>query len=206
VDDSVYEGKAFTKAEIEIRKVYPEAEIIKLCLYLNPESDYHVDMHVKKIEIPRMFEWNLFNSAKLNTTITDMDGVLCTDPEVFDDDGIAYQEALKNAKPLHLPGRPVHAICTNRLERWREITEEWLKRHGVKYGVLHMTQFPTADERRKNSSPARYKGAIYKKDAGAKFFIESSKVQSAGIARVSGKMVICLEEKKIYAAESDSLP
>jgi uncharacterized HAD superfamily protein len=127
----------------------------------------------------------------------DMDGVICTEPAAFDDDGPEYQNALKNAAPLHTPSVEIHTICTNRLEKWRRITEDWLTQYGVRFKNLVMQQYPTAARRRQKSHPGKYKGEHFKK-SGCTVFIESSAAQSAVIAKVAGKPAISLEDRRVY--------
>jgi uncharacterized HAD superfamily protein len=135
--------------------------------------------------------------SELFDAMLDIDGVLCVDSPVFDNDGPEYVAAIENAVPLHLPRVPVGALISCRLERWREQTESWLKRHGVKYGRLILSSYPTAADRRRQCNYGRYKGEQYR-DCGATLFIESSSDQAPEIARVSGKPVICLGDKGVH--------
>ncbi len=49
-----------------------------------------------------------------------------------------YMRFLENAKPLWIPNRKLGWIVTSRLEKYRTVTEKWLKDHSVEYGHLFM--------------------------------------------------------------------
>ena len=84
---------------------------------------------------------------------------------------------------------------TARLEKYRDITEEWLDRHGIRYGSLEM--YPTEKEeiRDKNhiQEAANFKAERFK-SSDAHFFIESELPEAVIIRRQSGKFVVCPEE------------
>lgn len=192
IDDTVCSGASMANAKS--KNTFKNS--IYACVYVTPGSEKHVDFYSKQLAMPRVFEWNLFNSTHITTALLDMDGVICVDPVPFDDDGVEYQMALKNAIPLHIPHLEVAGIVTNRLERWRGITEEWLARHNVKYKTLVMSQYNTAEERRKHNT-AEYKADNYIR-LGASLFVESSTWQAKRIAEITKKPVICIDDKTIY--------
>ena len=197
IDDSVNSGKTFRQYEKEIVELSKTFEVIKASVYMKQGAEKTTSVFAKYLKVPRIFEWNLFNSFKIGEMIFDLDGVFCHDPEVFDDDGIKYQNNIANAIPLHIPTYPIKAICTNRIERWRGITEEWLKRYDIKYGKLVMCPYATAEERRKRGDKAKYKAKNYVTLNGS-LFIESSMNQAKHIAEISKRNVLSLEDKRIY--------
>lgn len=159
-------------------------------------SEGTVDFYGSILPFPRVFSWNLFHHVVLDETLVDMDGVLCLDPIPFDDDGYAYQNALINTVPLHRP-KKVRGIVTNRIERWRGITEDWLAAHHISYEFLVMRPHATAALRRLDVSPGAYKATVYA-DSGATLFIESSDTQAAEIAQLSKKPVISVESYRLF--------
>ena len=197
VDDSVGSGRTFKKHKNDIDNLMCRYNVVKSCVYMSHGNEDVVSIFAKRIKSPRIFEWNLFNSYKISDMIFDMDGVLCQDSNVFDDDGIEYQNSLIQAVPLHIPRYPIKAICTSRLEKWRDITEDWLKRFGVKYGSLVMCPFKTAKERRENGNKAKYKANTYVNLNGS-LFVESSVIQAKNIAKFSNRNVLSLDDKKVY--------
>lgn len=201
VDDSLYQGQTLCQVEQLIRRQgYSGYRYFFGAIYPSPETpeDVWPDVVGPTIPAPRYFEWNLFHHPDLAEMALDMDGVLCEDPPVFDDDGEAYQRALATAQPKHLPRVAVGTIVTCRLDRWRSLTHRWLMDHGVYYRKLVMADYPTAAERRQRCSDyGRWKGDQYRR-AAATLFIESATEQAVAIARESKKPVLSLEDNKIY--------
>lgn len=195
VDDSAYSGNSMEEVRTLLND-YP-SKLLFAAVYRSPEKEPRLDLFGRDIPQQRYFEWNLINHPDSHSFVFDLDGVICYDPDVFDNDGEEYELALEQAEPLELPRNKVHSICTMRLEKWRGVTEIWLARHGVTYGELVMAQFSTADERRSNGNYGIIKGAYYR-DSTATLFIESDSSQAAQIATVSGKPVICTLNGRVY--------
>lgn len=64
-----------------------------------------------------------------------IDGVLCIDPtEQPNDDGESYRKFLSEALPLHGSLRRIGYLVTSILEKYRSLTEAWLKSQGIEYG------------------------------------------------------------------------
>lgn len=57
-------------------------------------------------------------------------------------DSEAYADFIENATPLFTPSVPVAHLITSRPEKYRVQTEQWLKRHDVEFGQLHMLSAP----------------------------------------------------------------
>jgi uncharacterized HAD superfamily protein/hypoxanthine phosphoribosyltransferase len=191
VEDSINTGNSLKK---ELPK-YSDYNVFSCAIIAKSENFKDLNFYGKKIEQPRVFEWNMFNCSSLKEIMFDMDGVICQDPSVFDNDGVEYMNDIEQLNPLYIPGYKIHSIVTNRLERWREVTEKWLIKHNVKYGELVMQQFSTAEERRRKSNTGTYKGNKFK-DSNAALFIESSLVQAETISLVSKKPVFSIEQNK----------
>ena len=113
-------------------------------VYVTSESVESVDVYARKMEFPRVFEWNLFHHPRqMLETWLDMDGVLCRDPTPEEnDDGDRYLDFIRNARPLFLPSVPVRGVVTSRLEKYRAATEGWLQRHKVKFGEARHVATP----------------------------------------------------------------
>lgn len=186
VDDSVFAGTAMREA-VKFFRTQPH---YRAALYVCPDHLDEVDFYARAVPRPRYFEWNLLQHPDLSHFMLDIDGILCHDPQPFDDDGETYQRALINALPFRLPKRPVLALCSNRLERWRDITRAWLEQHGVEYAELCLSPYATAAERRAGAKYGEFKAKCYRASA-ATLFVESCPKQAAVIARLSGKPVIC---------------
>lgn len=203
LDDSVWSGETMERAHKMLldNGVYKKYTFLTAAVYAAPGSEHLVDEYYESVPLPRVFEWNIMHyEALLARTCMDIDGVLCHDPtkDENDGDGPNYQSFLSNARKRYLPSCPVGWLVTARLERYRAETEEWLARHGVRYGELLMMNHATAEDRRAaNPWPwGGYKAAIYE-STGADLFIESSLELSADIARLTEKPVFCTDTREM---------
>lgn len=81
--------------------------------------------------------------AFLERSCIDLDGILCKDPTNDEnDDGQNYRHFLINVEPLLRPSVEIGWIVTRRLEKYRKLTEEWLRKHSIKYKNLVMMNLP----------------------------------------------------------------
>lgn len=206
VDDSIHQGIQL-KANVErIQLARPDAEIKTLSIYDNtagrPTRLYHADLVLFEHQPePYFMPWFLWKSTWIDRAAVDMDGVLCADcPRGDDDDGENYKMFLKNTplkfKPLDKKKIKIGAIVTGRLEKYRPQTEEWLKKHGIRYHQLIMCPSRNKEERRA-LNPALWKAQVYR-DLPQIFFIESSVKEAPIIAEKSGKLVYCIDNSEVY--------
>lgn len=153
-----------------------------------------LNFYLEQLSYPRIFEWNIFHHILVSSSAFDMDGVLCEDPlPEQNDDGDRYREFVLNANPKYLPTVPIKAIVTSRLEKYRDITEQWLKKHEVVYEELIMLDLPSAAERQRLGSHAPFKAKEFKKIKYDLFF-ESEYNQAIEINRLTNKPVYCVDE------------
>ena len=154
-----------------------------------------VDYYSKKLEVPHILEWNFFNSGYCGTTCFDIDGIFCNDvPLNVCKDEKLYIEYIKKTQPYQqrIPKLfKAKALVTGRLEKFREETEFWLKKHGFNYE--HLIMFPTEQKNQRDKNHhevvGRYKSEIFKK-FNCDFFVESSEEEAKYIKHFSGKTVI----------------
>lgn len=181
VDDSLDTGTQMKAA----RKFFKGTtyDVKYAVLYVTPEMEDKVDYYWEVIPLPRMFEWNFIHHGDLVKTCLDLDGVLA-------DNDIDSEEAFRDAPPLYQPSVLVGAIVTGRLEQYREVTEEWLVKHGIRYDKLIMR----ADPRR----PVEEMKAEFYGNSRYIFFIESSEFQAKWIAILTGKPVLAIETMKVW--------
>jgi len=95
----------------------------------------------------------------------------------------------------------VQAVVTSRIEKYREATEEWLKRHGVRYNALVMHPAKTPEQRRQMGDHAERKARVYAKGFKSKetmLFIESDEKQAKKIAELTKKPVLCTDLMKMF--------
>lgn len=191
LDDSLHTGNS-------MKEVLKSTENCKHgVIYASMQPDY-LDYKAKIVPHPRMFSWNFMNHAYLTQACVDFDGVLCEDPPPgTDDDGPTYISWIKNATPKHIPRMRIKEIVTCRLEKYRQVSEQWLKKWGVKYEKLTMMNYNSRQERIATGQHIPYKADRYEK-SGAMIFIESSKRQAEGIANTTKKPVICVDTMNLY--------
>ena len=197
VDDSINTG---TNLRNEIKKYAGKYNVYVATVICSPGQVKNVDFYSIVVDSPRIFEWNMFHCSNTSKVMFDMDGVICIDPRVYDDDGKSYENEIADIPSLFVPKYPIHSIVTNRIERWRGVTDSWLKRHGVQYGELIMQQYPTAVERRRGKDPGTYKAEHYI-NSDACLFIESNLAQAQKIYKISKKPVYCIETNSFLGVD-----
>lgn len=197
VDDTVNKGRAMARAVALLPK---GTKVTRLCVY----GPYQVDDPSKIVDIsfeecrgPRCFTWNMTKHIRLARWGFDFDGVLCRDPEkVENDDGPRYLHFMQTAQPIFLPKRPVGHIVTCRLEKYRSQCEDWLRRHRVEFGQLHMMPFATKAERMAHGGRGAWKAGIIKQTE-TEMFVESCPKQAGIIAREAGVPVFCMRTQEV---------
>lgn len=198
VDDSIQSGGQMMKA---IKKIsdFGNFDIKTLAVYASEDAAIHVDFYFKVLNFPRIFQWNILNSWIYEYSCVDIDGVLCEDPIDFEnDDGENYIKFLLNASPKYIPSCHIGVLVTNRLEKYRLPTEEWLNKNNIKYNSLIMLDLPDKKTRVKLGNYSNFKSEIYKRHINHLLFIESSINQAIEINKNTGRNVFCVENMTFY--------
>jgi hypothetical protein len=182
VDDSVCSGYAYD------RLVETHPELRKHPFYAvyaaSPGRKNLTGFAVEK-ELPHYFAWNFFGNGNIlagENVGTDMDGVLCDDcPIADDDDGERYLKWMLSVKPMNVcRDFEIPFIVTARREPYRAETVAWLARHGVRYKNLIM--YPGTHEERSRDDIAAWK-AEQTKAFYMWVFVESSYQQALAMKR-----------------------
>lgn len=198
VDDVYRQTSPIRAAAAKVQKLY-SGKVITLVAFPGSAETDQADHYLEVVDSPRVFEWNMMHDPLIANACLDIDGVLCVDPTAAEnDDGENYLSFLQSTQPLHLPSRPVAHLVTSRLEKYRQETERWLKRQGVRYGQLHMLDLPSAAERQRLRIHYRFKAQVYNALPESTLFIESEKAQAVGIMHETGKPVFCIETNRMY--------
>lgn len=197
VDDSVLLGTQVARARQRIRHLQGKHRIQLAAVYVQPGMEHLLDFHCELLERPRVFEWHLMHHPNLRLWCVDIDGVLCSDPrEAENDDAEKYLGFLRTVEPTVVPSKEIGLLVTCRLEKYRDETERWLHKHGIRYRHLIMMDYPDMNSRRAANNYASFKAGIYRK-SNAPLFIESSRRQALAIASLSGKSVFCFETREM---------
>ena len=199
VDDSSASGITCNKTKEIIKNSKYKDKIIFLVVFVTNKTKKLPDMYFDVCELPRMFEWNYMHHGLLENACVDIDGVLCQDPtDEQNDDGKKYIKFISTVKPRVVPTHKIKYLVTTRLEKYRKYTEAWLKKNNIEYEQLIMMNLASKEERIRLGNHGLYKGEEYKKLDDALIFIESSEHQAPVIANVSGKLVYCVDNGKLY--------
>ena len=121
----------------------------------------------------------------------DFDGIFCEEcPSEYKGSDDSYYKFLCTASPLYYPDKGyVPLIITGRHEKYREVTDKWLKRNDIIYGSMVMRNFeiPLKDYA---DAIAMYKAKAYK-EYGYDLFVESRLKQAKIIHKETDKPVFC---------------
>ena len=207
IDDSVCSGRSIQDARERIAGssfLSKDLQILYMVAYCASFNRDMVDLYCRELPFPRIFEWNwMHHPWFLKQSCVDIDGVLCPDPtESQNDDGAQYVRFIEETPPLYLPKHPIHTLVTNRLEKYRDSTENWLNKHGVIYDWLIMLDLPSKQAR--IASGANYgenKAKVFSQ-SDCILFIESCHRQAEGIVWLSGKPVLSVEKQVILNPEN----
>lgn len=205
LDDTVYSGGAMQIAKDKTESLKQKYDILYGCIYAEGKNAKDkVDLYFEENYLPGgdniyFYEWNILHHYEKKTKIMmwDMDGIICKDPP-DDSNAEEYEKYIKAAIPIIIPTTKIGAICTYRLEKYRDVTEKWLHKYNIDVGQLIMFKAKTREERNKICSPGYYKGKIYKEATWAQLFLESDAHQAEKIHNISGKPVFCYANGKMY--------
>lgn len=202
VDDTVYAGSAISKARKKLSCLAGQYTIIYGCVFAEGKQsrelvDMYFEFNYDPKEILYLYEWNICQhyEHKAQLIMFDLDGVISRNPP-DDRNTKDYEAYLPNAIPMIVPRTMIGGICTYRLEKYRQVTEQWLEQHGIRYGSLKMVN-ATYDERKKINSSS-YKADWYARSEWAQLFIESDPYQAPVLSRLSRKPVYCYENNIMY--------
>jgi uncharacterized HAD superfamily protein len=204
VEDATNSGATLHREQTKYQRNFQGRkphDLTYLTIYPAEKDIQGIDMHFEVLPGPRMFEWNWLNHHLMGRSCVDIDGVLCHDPDEHHDydehvSGKQYRKFIETAKPLFIPKRKIARIVTSRLTKWRQLTEEWLTKHGVEYGSLSM--MPCKDpEERKEYGHAKFKAECYTESPECPVFFESDPEQAQEIFDRTGRPVFCVATKKL---------
>ena len=197
LEDSIHTGNSIREIKDRVNEKNLDKEIFYGAVFVLPKSKSIVDIYYDICPLPRLFEWNLMHHELLEKSCVDLDGVLCRDPKDHEnDDGENYLKFIQNVEPFLFPTVKLGHIVTNRLEKYRQPTESWLTRHGIKYGKLIMLDLPDKKARIEANSYASHKAKAYLETESV-LFVESSARQAAEICKMTGRSVYCTDSKEM---------
>jgi uncharacterized HAD superfamily protein len=192
VDDCISQGTELRRARSFVADLGLLDRALFVCVFGFPERAHEADVVFEVVPRPMCFEWSCMHTRELANHCVDIDGILCLDPtREQDDDGPRYRRFLRDAPPVFTPSVEIGHLVTCRLERYREETEDWLARHGIRYRNLVMMPHASKAVREQAGDHAEFKARAYLA-SGASLFLESSPGLARKIAELTGKPVVCL--------------
>lgn len=200
LDDSIRSGKTMNRVR-ELLIDYDKESLLYGVIYCTEFSKDLVDLALKTVDSPRIFEWNFLNYHECINWAYSLDGVLCEN--IFEDDNEEnYINNLKNALAKYIPEYKIGIIVSSRLEKYRDITEYWLWKNKVKYEHLFMVNLPSYKESRRLNANIYIKTYYYKFFTHLFLFIEENPDVAKRIAHLSHKQVLCLKDYKLITPDN----
>lgn len=197
LDDSVNSGITLQDIRETAASLDIKSRVIFGAAYVAPAAINLVDIYFEVVPPPRAFTWNLLHQYKLENMCVDIDGVICRDPtEDENDDGQEYIKFLNGVERKITPTKKIGTLVTCRLEKYRDLTENWLHEKGVVYDRLVMMDYENMEERRRKGEHSQFKAEHYQQ-LKADLFIESSYEQAVRIAALARRPVFCMQNQKV---------
>lgn len=206
VDDSIRFGGQLLKVKEKLQQKPPYN--YGFCTpFATTENRHLVDYSFELIDKPRIFQWNIMHSWIYEHSCVDIDGVLCYDPTVEEnDDGENYIRFLLNAPIKYKPVVFIHTLVTNRLEKYRPQTEQWLNNNGIQYRELLMLDLPDRATRMRMGNYGAFKAKVYQAKKDTLLFIESDYSQACKINELTGRAVFCVDEMRFFPPLKPKIP
>lgn len=171
IDDTVFGGTTMDNIKNKLNS-HKELTFIYMCVYLEGIGENTVDIYLEDVRQYTnaenrivLYEWNIFqhHDKFMEKCLYDIDGVFCIDPPDERKEN-EYLKYIENATPLFIPRTRLGGIVTFRLQKNRNITEQWLAKQGIQYKELIMFPANSWEERHRTGiSPESFKAGIYKK-------------------------------------------
>jgi uncharacterized HAD superfamily protein len=160
--------------------------ILKAVLVVKEGCESQVDYFYETDKVSA-FEHDVLEGQGMRLCV-DLDGVLCAEyPGGLQ--GEDYVKWMRNAPAHRIPRYKIHSIITAREERHREVTAEWLLRHGVQYDEIHMWDG--------KGDPLTFKVKVLLAEKPFWYWESQSAIASI-VNKEVGVKVLCFEDMNIY--------
>ena len=196
VDDSINTSRQMRIAYEKVKSKYPAHTVIRFAVYSSKKTkDYDIDIALEQCPLPRAFQWNFWKHKDLKNWATDLDGVLCRDPlaKIENDKGgpklLQFYKTADKKFPLQ---QKIKYIITARFERYRSVTEEWLRKNNIQYDNLIMKPDDC------KLTHAQFKAQTLNRLSDVKLYIESNDKQAKAIFENTKLSVWCTDTQRAY--------
>lgn len=185
IDDTTSSGNSLriAQAVLKDRGVDVAARAVVLC---SPSTRDKVDFCCAIYEKPHYLEWCFANTFWAAEMAYDMDGIICADdaPDII------------TAAPLYLPKVNPAVIISARPDTVREITMQWLRRHGVRVAELVMWPGPRLENDK--AKIAVWKAEQLKARRPIRIYAESDPEIARMVAEMANIPVLCPKAEKVF--------
>ncbi|SHE35923.1 Hypoxanthine phosphoribosyltransferase [Modicisalibacter ilicicola DSM 19980] len=192
VDDSVNTGASMEEVLDQIPEDCP-CEITTLAVYGNAVGMAKVDVCLKYLSSPRVFQWNIWHHNVLQRACIALDGVIFNGLEEHLDKEENGMGLIQEVRPLVIPTYRINSLITKQHERYRKEIESWLSYYNITYDNLIMSGSVDKNETRSHQEYCKLKADYYKQDSRLYFFVESDFDHAVFIAKATGKSVFCTQ-------------
>ena len=206
VDDTCWSGSSLKRTKSYLKN---KGKFVYGLMYINEDRKDDVDFFYGILPtIYHSWEWSFLRDPQCGAYLCDLDGVLCPDFDGTIVDGSAdYVEHLKTVEPtVYVPQYPLMKIVTARLEKYRDITEDWLALHKIKYKQLIMSPYDSVEERLSNEGFGKWKAEAYYRCPEAALFVESEHAQAAEIYKRTERPVFCMDTMTLFGGVGIDVP
>ncbi len=199
IDDSAANG---TSIDMILKRNQYELASVKLtraAIYASPQGSSVVDLCAYLYPKPHYFEWCFANTYLAQFFAFDFDGILCEDPYCPEPSEV-YINFLRSAKPLYLPLKFPVTIITARCAEYRQLSLDWLRKHGVQVRRLIMWEGAAQDRWTTPTRVAEWKANWINqlRQENIRGYVESSPHQAEKIAEILGIPVICPAARRVF--------
>lgn len=203
VDETFRTGESMERASEIVSRLAPDAKITRAALIFvgsrtaERQTEGLVDTYFRSVLPPYFFEWELMDEKPTDVIGMDLDGVICEEcPSGSDDDELKYLNWLRNARSYLVPHYEVDFIVSNRLERYRTETEEWLRKQGIRYRELRLWDLESKNERNGRWTENKIEVLMAAKPD---LFLESDDSQAMAIWSATKIPTICTDKMILYS-------
>ncbi|MGC3873184.1 phosphoribosyltransferase [Halomonas sp. GXIMD04776] len=196
VDDSVNTGASMVDVLSQIPKDCP-CEITTLAIYGNTIGIPKVDVCLKYLASPRVFQWNMWHCVVMQRACVTLDGVILNWHAEENGKGQDAVNFVESIKPIVLPSYRIHSLITKQPEHSRKAIESWLSHHNVNYDNLVMAQSCDKNVVCDEQKYCDLKVDWYKGNPELSFFLEHDFDHALRIAKATGKPVFCTQTNDV---------
>lgn len=188
VEDGTTFGSRLFPAKAKAYDFFPGSTVHIGSLLVNKET-IPLDTYGFMLCDRTVAEWQLLHIEFSQNVASDLDGVLCQDPPKFNDE-TDYIDWMARAIPYRKPIYCLSAIITSRPEKYKGITEDWLKENDIRYQRLIMSIDGVSTMVQKAAAINKYQ---------PDFFLESNDGTAKELHLRTGVPVICISTMRLYS-------